>query len=792
MMKAPLAYLEKLFGPALLLTALAGRAAADTPATMYVFPAGGQRGTTVTVRIGGLYLHESCPFEMIGPGVQASPRIEQTKTIWFEGPVIPLPDSQQAEDYPQDMAGTVKIAPDAAPGARPWRVWTAQGAVPSRPYIVGTFPEVVEDEIDGEPIAVPVTLPVTANGRIFPREDVDLWSFAAKAGQTITCSVLTTRLGSPFDAHLEIRDTHGTRLAESADASPPGSEALVRFTAPADGTYSVAIHDAKFGGLQHYVYRLTMTAGPSVDHVYPLGGRRGTTAKFELSGGNVSAAPVEIALPTDAPSRFVATIGASDAVSNPFTLAVDDLPELLEQEPNDGIAPANPVQVPAILNGRIDRPGDVDSWAFRVAKDQTLEFDLHAARLGSPLDSVIVLLDAAGKELTRADDSGGNQSDSILRHTFKEEGTYVVRVEERLSSRGGKAFAYRLRVATPAAPDFRLHLPADAVTVNRGGEAKLKLRVERLGSFAEPVNLEFAGLPPGVAVANATIPANAGEFEIAFKAEAAAAVAGRAVTIRGTAMVAGKPVTRQATFAAPAPADFEVDSLLVAVCVPTPYKVKGIYEVKYAQRGAKFVRRFTIDRGGFEGPLRVRLADKQARHLQGVNGPTIEVPAGASEFEYPIYLPPWMEIGRTSRTVVMAFGDVVDPDGSRHTVSFTSLNQNEQLVALVDPGQLSLETDCRSLRESPGASASIAVTVGRGQGVNVPVRVELVVPAHIHGVSAEPLTLPADQATGTLTLQFAAENRGPFNMPLLLRATALKSPTDPVVAETKVEVVPEK
>ena len=791
-MKPTRVALAQLLVAGLLLAALAGTAAADTPATMYIFPAGGQRGTTVNVRVGGLYLHDSCPFEMIGPGVEASPKIEQTKTIWFEGPVIPLPDSQQAEDYPQDMAGTVKIAPDAAPGARPWRVWTAQGAVPSRPFIVGTFPEVVEDEIDGEPLPVPVTLPVTANGRIFPREDVDLWSFAAKAGQTITCSVLTARLGSPFDAHLEIRDASGMRLAESADASPPGSDTLVRFTAPADGTYSAAIHDAKFGGLQHYVYRLTMTAGPSVDHVYPLGGRRGSTAKFELSGGNVSAAPAEIALPVDAPSRFVTTIGASDAVSNPFTLAVDDLPELLEQEPNDAAAPTNLVQVPAILNGRIDKPGDVDAWAFRAAKDQTLEFDLLAARLGSPLDSVLVLLDASGKELARADDSGGNQSDSFLRHTFKEDGIFVVRVEERLASRGGKAFAYRLRIVSPSAPEFRLHLPADAVTVNRGGEAKLKLRVERLGSFAEPVNLEFAGLPAGVAVANATIPANAADFEIAFKAEAAAGVTGRAVTIRGTAMVAGKPVVRQATFAAQAPADFEVDSLLIAVAVPTPYKVKGIYEVKYAQRGAKFVRRFTIDRGGFEGPLRVRLADKQARHLQGVNGPTIEVPAGASEFEYPIYLPPWMEIGRTSRTVVMAFGDVVDPDGSRHTVSFTSLNQNEQLVALVDPGQLSLETDRRSLREAPGASVAVSVTVGRGQGVNVPVRVELVVPAHIHGISAEPLTLAADQATGNLTLRFAAENRGPFNMPLLLRATALKSPTDPVVAETKIDVVPVK
>ena len=35
----------------------------------YLFPAGGQRGTTVKVRAGGLFLHKNCSFELLGPGV---------------------------------------------------------------------------------------------------------------------------------------------------------------------------------------------------------------------------------------------------------------------------------------------------------------------------------------------------------------------------------------------------------------------------------------------------------------------------------------------------------------------------------------------------------------------------------------------------------------------------------------------------------------------------------------------------------------------------------------------------
>src|SRR5262245_45480697 len=87
------------------LLAIPFAASANEPVAMYIFPAGGQRGKTVDVRVGGLFFHGECNFEMLGPGVEASPRIRETNTVWFEGPVIPLPASQRAEDYPKDHAG---------------------------------------------------------------------------------------------------------------------------------------------------------------------------------------------------------------------------------------------------------------------------------------------------------------------------------------------------------------------------------------------------------------------------------------------------------------------------------------------------------------------------------------------------------------------------------------------------------------------------------------------------------------------------------------------------------------
>ena len=59
---------------------------ADAPVASYLFPAGGQRGTTVKVRVGGLNLHDRCGWELLGPGLTASKNLKRTSTRWFEGP----------------------------------------------------------------------------------------------------------------------------------------------------------------------------------------------------------------------------------------------------------------------------------------------------------------------------------------------------------------------------------------------------------------------------------------------------------------------------------------------------------------------------------------------------------------------------------------------------------------------------------------------------------------------------------------------------------------------------------
>lgn len=775
---------------ALFATLANGVCFADTPSVAYIFPAGAQCGTTVKFNVGGHYLRESCAFEMVGPGLVASDKLTRAeKTLWFEGPMIPMPASQSKEDYPVDNHGHVTIASNAPLGVRRWRVWTSQGVTSSLQFVVGDLPEIVENEIDGDPIPTRVQLPVTINGRTFPREDVDIWTFDAKAGTSYTCEVMANRLGSPLDSRLFVLDPQEQLVAENIDGR--GVDSFLRFTAKEDGLYQVHIHDVNFAGLQQYVYRLTLTDAAYVDGVYPLGGRRGSTARFELLGQAVPDEAVLLSLPTTDVDSVFETIELEGRRTNQFALDLSDLPEALESEPNNDAKEAGTVAIGSVMNGRIQTAGDIDSWWFDAKKDQTIEFDLRAARLGSILDSVVAIVDEAGKELTSNDDLLNGQPDSRVTFKVPADGRYRVVVREQFASRGGKDFGYRLylQIPTEPQPDFKLTLPGDVLTVNRKGEAKLKVSAARQAGFNDEIALRIEGLPAGVTIANDKIPASKNDTQLTFKADEKATIDVSRVRIVGTAKIGEAEVSRTATTAVTSPDDLVFDYLTLAVALPTPFKVIGEFETKYAARGSTFLRHYTIDRGGYEGEITIRMGERQARHLQGVTGPTIVIAPGETEFDYAIKLPPWMEIGRTSRTCVMASADLADATGKMHRVSYTSQEQNDQIIVLVDPGQLDVQITRKSIAAKRGTQSEVPVSVGRGRGITGPVQIEVIVPDHIRGVSAKTIAIPADQDDGMIQISFAQESLGPWNMPVVVRATAMKD-GHPYTAEANLAIVP--
>ena len=794
---------------------------AEDPAALYIFPAGGQRGTSVEVRIGGMNLHDECPLHWFGTGIAAPATIKRTKGIWFEGPVIPLPDSQRQEDYPSEYAAKLPIAKDATLGEQRWRVSTSQGATPLMRFVVGDEPEVVEQEIDGAPIPVAVTTPVTVNGRIFPREDVDEWSFTAKKGRPIRLEVNAARLGSPLDAQLEIIDASHRRLAVAGDTF--GEDPMLVFTPPADGTYRARIFDSAYHGLQTHVYRLTISDLPHAFATYPLGGKRGTTTDVELIGVNVPTDAQPLKIPADANEAYRSALAANTldgaaTTTNPLVFETSAYDERREAEPNDDPNKTQPEFIPPMVaNGRIARAGDVDYWFVAAKKDQPLDLDVRAGRLGSPLDPVLSVEDLEGRPLIEIDDFSGTESDAKLRFAPPADGTYRIRVQERSAQRGGPEFAYRLYVTPAAAPGFQLTFSSDAITVLRGASGRVKLKLERFGSFNDAVALEFEGLPAGVTANAKEIQKGRADLDLTFQAAETATIELRDIKIIGRAKVGrveklekgkmivveeGVETTSIATLNVPQPqrnapgqpvvatkfGDPVIDRLTLAVGIPTPFKSVAVFGLPFATRGSVFFKKFNIERNGYNGPIEVALAEKQMRHLQGVQGRKMTIPAGVDEFTYPVYLPPWMELARTSRSVITLVGVVDDGTGKKHKVSFTSQHQNEQLSLIIAPGRMNLTLTPETLVPTSEAPAEVHVKIDRDAGLNGPVKVELLPPPHITGVTSEPFIVPAGENEAVLKLRFAS-GAGPFNMPLMIRATHGEGDAR-IVAETNLEIVP--
>lgn len=749
---------------------------ADTPSAHYIFPAGGQRGTTTSFRIGAAFLHGQADFEMQGNGVKAQTTIVETETKWFEGPMIFKPASQRSENYPRDHAGKVAISADAELGFRYWRLRTSQGVTPSRPFVIGDLPEVIEHEVDGRPTPQHVDVPMTANGRIFPREDVDIWTFAVVKGRVYDCRVCAAEIQSPLDSRLQLFDDQGRLVAENEDDR--SADSRIVFKAKRSGTYRITICDAQFRGLQDYVYRLTINDQPHATRVFPLGAKFGEPATFQLAGPGLAqdtAVSIRIGEPTGLRMVRASTKGSTGQA--PIPIDVGNAKEWLE----DSTEPTDVIGGTGALNGQILKDGERDSWNWQTEKGKQYSLTLLTESLGSPLLADLSVESADGKTVEQFVANPHVPQEAKLTVGGAEQ-PYVIRID---SKSFGREHAYRLK-CEEVKPDFQLTLDTDAVTAYRGQKASLKILVQRAG-FKGEIALAIEGLPDDISVESAKIPANKNNATISLNVAEKARVRPLHVAVKGSAEIDGVETVRVASMPTPhAPADRT--DVLIGVSMPTPFTLDGVaFETRYGPRGTLFRRHFVVRRNGFSGPLQMKLADRQVRHLQGMTGVEMSLAADKSEFDFGIRIPSWLEMNRTSRTVVMAVGKVVDEQGAEHIVSFSSGAPKDQIVLLTAPCPISIAVAKSSMEVRPNSTLQVEFRIDRGILRPAPARIELIAADHIEGVTATPIELESDQTAGQLALRIG-DRPGPFNMPVTLRAITTDG-SDDVIAETKLQLV---
>jgi hypothetical protein len=321
-----------------------------------------------------------------------------------------------AQGTKQQARLEVTAAKDTEPGLHWFRLETRLGTSNMVVLDVGALPEVQKREASRAMVsagaagsageAQTVELPATLVGAISKPGDVDRFEFSGKAGQEMVFQVVASALGSDLRSELTLEDAAGNVMARSGYASR-GPDAVLAAKLPADGQYVIAIADREKGGDMTHFYRLNAGALPYVTGVFPLGARAGQASEVSVWGvnlGGVHAVHVWADIPTTITQAVVTPGGKS---LNKVKLAVGNEPEVSEQEPNNSVAEAQPIPVPVTINGHIDSgkksgPADEDYFRFAAKKGERLIIEVAAARLSSPLDSVIEVLDAQGHEIPRA------------------------------------------------------------------------------------------------------------------------------------------------------------------------------------------------------------------------------------------------------------------------------------------------------------------------------------------------------------------------------------------------------
>jgi hypothetical protein len=440
-----------------------------------------------------------------------------------------------------------KVAADALPGVRDFRIGTPYGASTVGQLVVGRDPVVSEtagnDQFEK---AQPITLPATVCGAIEKNEDVDFFKFEAAAGQSLSFHVRSARLEDRIhdlqthsDPIITLKNSAGVDLAQVDNYFFADPLLAYKFTQA--GTYYLEIRDVRYQGNAFWQYSIEINDRPFLTNIYPMQAVPGQESKVELVGANLPAEPrAAFTIPPGTPEEVTWFTPQGTAPLNPVPVVVSSLPAVLEAAVENGTwEAAQAVSLPAGINGRIDREADLDHFAFDAKKGDRWTFEVIARRHQSSLDSILQILDSKGKKLTENDDmrlGRSSAADSLIENwTVPADGRYILQVRD-LQLRGGASFVYFLK-ATPAEPMFHLQTDSDKTLIPPGTAAPIFVRAFRKNGFDGEIQLAIDGLPPGVTATCGKILKGRDDGLIHLSAGADCALAISNANITGTATI---------------------------------------------------------------------------------------------------------------------------------------------------------------------------------------------------------------------------------------------------------------
>lgn len=512
-------------------------AVAEPPQINAIAPPVAQRGVESSLRFFGRHL--AGPVELIAP---------------FAARVKP-------DGNGNEYAGFV-IEPDATtpPGVYPVRLRSAGGVSNLRLLAVTDVPvQLARTDVSGLyragrlqlEQAQPVNWPVAVTGGRL-QNHVDLFRFSVDAGQRLVFVSQSRRLGLTPDLILRLRDANGRTLALAHDTPGLKWDERIDHTFAEAGDGYLEVHSTEGAGWNNH-YMVKLGDFNYARSVFPLGGRRGEDVRLQVTDRDGRVTRIERSVPDDAALDDWRLTLDDLPGSLPWTLAVGDHPESLEEELSKRAAADQPplVNWPVTINGQIDEPDQQDVYRIPVQSGEQIRVRIDAYHLGSALDAVLLVYDPVGKQLLASNDDrrGRGHPDPDLSFPVPDGLDEVTIAVRDAASGGGINHGYRLTVER-GGPDFYLWLGrkqhptnkeddgwsrmdlSDTLNIPAGGETRLLISARRDAKrddphyrgaqqgYNGPIRIRAEHLPKGVTVEPAVIEPDATQVELVCRATA--------------------------------------------------------------------------------------------------------------------------------------------------------------------------------------------------------------------------------------------------------------------------------
>ena len=514
------------------------------PEALHIFPVGGQQGSTVEVTIDGQTLAGTYSVWTDCGALRASVK----QVVETDAEIQERSDPK--ERLTHQVTLEVSISKAAEPGGHTLRLVSPRGISNPMPFRVSSQLEAVilEDESltgSNKPIrGQTVEYPVAINGRIGRTlgGEIDYYGFDVEQGRELQFEVFFPGLGGKmllylYEASASWVDPHRlVRLAFNDDpiayerglfgSSPdlvPSARLKHRFSK--SGRYLIAVKAFDDRGGPEFVYQLRIAPAPLNEVVkrakaWPLAHSRSTAWMERRFDRDLSASRLQelsrrtVLVPPEEPEvKGKGGSGvAGDAGDGPYAgraiLEFDPLEAVstyrLDQNPQDRIPT---VDLPAMVEGAIDRPGKIDHFRFKAEAGEALAFELETTREGVPIFNPWVRILDQKQEVVFSCIYNLVEGNNVqlfrylepkMVYTFAQGGEYTVQIRDLTSRYAGPEFSYRVLIRPQVPHIGRLELDVDRVNLLQGKAQRLTVTADREEGFGGEIALSVENLPAGV------------------------------------------------------------------------------------------------------------------------------------------------------------------------------------------------------------------------------------------------------------------------------------------------------